>query len=60
VPRRPPRPDCEAAAVGGFQDTARIVLALLDAQDGKAAEGAAVLDVLASFVVLTVRRLRVA
>jgi len=42
------RPYYEAAAVGGFRDTASIVLALLDAQDGKTAEGAAVLDVLAS------------
>jgi hypothetical protein len=42
------RPHYEAAAVGGFQDTSLVVLALLDAQDGKTAEGAAVLDVLAS------------
>jgi hypothetical protein len=42
------RPYYEAAASGGFQDTALVVLALLDAHGGKAAEGAAVLDVLAS------------
>ena len=42
------QPYYEAAAVGGFRDTASIVLALLDAQDGRTAEGAAVLDVLAS------------
>src|SRR5262249_54478382 len=42
------QPHYEAAAVGGFRDTALIVLALLDAQDRKTAEGAAVLDVLAS------------
>jgi hypothetical protein len=42
------QPHYEAAAVGGFRDTALIVLALLDAQDGKTAEGAALLDVLAS------------
>jgi hypothetical protein len=42
------RPHYEAAAAGGFQDTALVVLALLEAQGGKTAEGAGVLDVLAS------------
>jgi hypothetical protein len=42
------RPYYEAAAGGGFQDTARVVLALLDAQDGKTAEAATVLDALAN------------
>ena len=42
------RPHYEAAVLGGFWDTALIVLALLDAQDGKTADGAALLDVVAS------------
>jgi tetratricopeptide (TPR) repeat protein len=42
------RPYYEAATGGGFQDTARVVLALLDAQDGKTAEATAVLDALAN------------
>jgi TolA-binding protein len=41
------RPYYEAAAAGGFQDTAWVVLALLDAQDRKTAD-AAVLDALAT------------
>jgi len=42
------RPHYEAAAAGGFQDTAGVVLALLDAQDGRTAEARAVLDSLAN------------
>lgn len=42
------RPHYEAAAIGGFEDASRIVLALLDAQDGKTAEATAVLDGLAN------------
>lgn len=41
------RPHYEAAVAGGFEDTARVVLALLDAQDGNTAEAAAVLDAIA-------------
>src|SRR5262245_24080961 len=41
------RPHYEAAASGGFRDTASVVLALLDAQDGKMTQAAAVLDALA-------------
>src|SRR5262245_15621870 len=42
------RPHYEAAAAGGFRDTASVVLALLDAQDGKTTQAAAVLDALAN------------
>src|SRR5262245_64224878 len=41
------RPHYEAAASGGFRDTASVVLALLDAQDGKTTQAVAVLDALA-------------
>jgi hypothetical protein len=41
------RPHYEAAAAGGFRNTASVVLALLDAQDGKTTQAAAVLDALA-------------
>src|SRR5262245_27515713 len=41
------RPHYEAAAAGGFRDTASVVLALLDAQDGKTTQAVAVLDALA-------------
>jgi tetratricopeptide (TPR) repeat protein len=41
------RPYYDAAAAGGFRDTASVVLALLDAQDGKTTQAVAVLDALA-------------